>query len=89
MMSDKQINLLFSGLDTLTKAVEALGNEITKMKKDVNRAMRDSGTFVSGYHAHGAELAKHEALLNKIRARCPELRPETDEFESVNAGDDD
>lgn len=82
-MGDEQIKKLFAGLHALTKVVEELKTQIESMQEAVNRAARNSDAFISGYHAHGTELARHEQLLDKIRDRCPKLRPETDEFSKV------
>lgn len=82
-MSDEQIKKLFVDLRALTNVVAELRDEIKGMKEAVNRAARNSDAFVSGYHAHGTELARHEQLLDKIRGRCPKLKPETDEFAKV------
>ncbi len=79
--NDAQARKLFSQLDAVAEALEAI-------KVVVNRVAGNSKVFMSVYHEHGSEIAKLKLKVDKLWAICPEVRPPTDEFSSVEGSDD-
>lgn len=75
-MSESQIRLLFAGL-------EKLSTEVMAMRTVVNRAASNSALVLEGYQDYGMRIEKLQILVEKLRIKCPLLKPETNEFKKV------
>lgn len=74
-------------LDELEKRLAALdtNGKFEEIKKQMTAVAVNSRLVVTQVEAHGDVLARMEKTSMRLSLRCPLLKPETSEFEKVDA----
>jgi DNA anti-recombination protein RmuC len=84
--TEAQVNKLFGMVENLTKQVDAMKNIIDRIAKNSDAILGES--VLSIIKQHGTAIEHATRVLEKLSVRCPELRPETNEFPRVNGEGD-
>lgn len=89
-MSDEQVRKLFALVRDLTKATEEQGRQIERQSKQievlgkaVHLAVANSEIVLSGYHEQGTAIEHIRHRMERLRVRCPLMKPETNELPAV------
>jgi hypothetical protein len=75
-MSEGQINLLFSKLRDLV-------NDVAELKTAVHLAVSNSELVLAGYQEHGTAIENLAHRMERLRLRCPLMKPSTSELKKV------
>lgn len=84
-MSEDQIKKLFVMVRELTDQVGAMKRIVERMAKNSDAVLGE--TVLSIIHQHGTMIEQLTRVFEKLAIRCPELRPETNEFPKVEVPD--
>jgi hypothetical protein len=84
-LSDEQIRLLFVMIRGLSDKVEAMKRIVERMATNSDAILGESVLAV--IQQHGVAIGHATRVLEKLSVRCPELRPETNEFPKVDGID--
>jgi hypothetical protein len=82
-MSDAQIKLLFSKLSELTDEISKMKEAVATAVTNSYRAASNSELVLSGYQEHGTAIELLERRMERIKLRCPLMKPDTQELEKV------
>jgi len=84
-VSDAQINKLFSMMQRLNEQVDALKRIVERISQNSDAVLVDSVLAVISQH--GTAIEHMTRVFEKLSIRCPQLRPETNEFPKVEPVD--
>jgi DUF1009 family protein len=84
-LSDEQTRLLFVMVRNLTSQVDAIKRIVERLAKNSDAILGDQ--VLSVIQQHGLAIEHATRMLEKLSMRCPELRPETNEFPKVDGID--
>jgi hypothetical protein len=80
-----QLDDKLARLDELEKRLNALDNgKLEEIRKEMMTVAANSQVVVNTVESHGDVIAKLEKRLTRLDLRCPLMKPDTDEFESVS-----
>lgn len=77
---------VFAKLDELSERLDGLdtNGKLEEIQKQMSTVAANSQVVVNTVESHGDVIAKLEKRLTRLDLRCPLMKPDTDEFESVS-----
>lgn len=82
-MSEKQVARLFAMMRDLAEVVEKQAGQLEEMTKAVHSAVSNSELVLNGYQQHGTSIENLTRLIERLRIRCPLMKPITSELEKI------
>lgn len=93
---DKALKKLFAQLDEFGKRLERLeelearlskldtNGTLSEIQKEMKKVAANSRAVVHQVEANGTMIANMEKTVSRLNVRCPMMKADTDEFESIS-----
>jgi hypothetical protein len=81
------VKKLFVEIQKINKRLDELpsNGDVEKLTEAAKKLVANTAGFENVVIDHGATLGRMLRVIERLERRCPLMKPETDEFESVSA----